>query len=307
MGVYDRDYTQADSPFGPSKRVGNFLIPAPGWLSMVAILIIINVAVFVVDAILFNFAKLTFNGMAPLEGIGYFSFVTAFEHFQVWRVVSYQFLHANVGHVFWNMLGLFFFGPMVENYLGSKRFLAYYLLCGVAGSLFYVLMMLMHILPEFNGQSGYIPLVGASAGLFGVMVAAARISPNTQVLFMFIIPIKMRVMIWMMVGVAALTLLSRGNNAGGEAAHLGGAILGFFLIRKPGLLNFADIGGSRRSKPTLAQRANQWKANRDQKSQQELDEEVDRILAKVKASGIQSLSEKEKKTLNKATNQQRRG
>jgi hypothetical protein len=123
---------------------------------------------------------------------------------------------------------------------------------------------------------------------------------------MFIIPIKLRVMIWIAVGIAALTLLSQGNNAGGEAAHLGGAILGFFLIRQPGLLNFADMGGNRMGKPTLAQRANQWKANRDQKSQQELDDEVDRILAKVKTSGIQSLTDKEKKTLNKATNQQRR-
>ncbi|HAI14239.1 MAG TPA: hypothetical protein DCM28_21220 [Phycisphaerales bacterium] len=308
MGIYDRDYTQASSPFGPSKRVGNFLIPAPGWLSMVAILIIINVAVFVIDAILYNFvgvrANYYGNALPPLEAFGLFSAETAFKHFQLWRVISYQFLHAGVGHLFWNMLGLFFFGPMVEQYLGTKRFLAYYLLCGIGGSLFYVLMMVLHVLPNFNGL---IPLIGASAGLFGIMVAAAKIAPDTQVLFMFIIPIKLRVMIWFAVGLAALTLVNQGHNAGGEAAHLGGAILGFFLIRKPRLLNFADRFGGGRRGPTLAQKAHQWKAQRQEQSQQELDAEVDRILAKVKASGIQSLTEKEKRILNKATNQQRRG
>lgn len=315
MGIYDRDYTQANSPMGPSKRVGNFLIPAPGWLSMVAILMIINVAIFVIDAILFNFVHVRYgipiviNGLTrynpagPLEYFGYFCSDGAFKHFQLWRVITFQFLHAGVGHVFWNMLGLFFFGPMVEQHLGSKRFLAYYLLCGIAGSVFYVLMMMAGVLPN----NGTIELIGASAGLFGIMVAAARIAPSMQVLFMFIIPIQLRVMIWFALGFAALVLVSQGENAGGQAAHLGGAILGFFLISKPSLLNFADrIGGGRRG-PSLSQRAKQWKTQRQEQSQQELDAEVDRILAKVKNAGLQSLTDKEKKLLNKATNQQRRG
>lgn len=306
MGIYDRDYTQADNPMGGKyKRMGNMLVPAPGWLSIVAILMILNVAVFVIDAILFKFAHVYGNyfGQArpPLETLGLFSATAAFKHFQIWRVVTFQFLHGGVGHIFWNMLGLFFFGPMVEQYLGSRRFLAYYLLCGVAGSVFYVLMMTVGVLPN----DGITPLIGASAGLFGVMVAAARIAPSMQVLFMFIIPIQLRVVIWFMLGFATLALLSQGHNAGGEAAHLGGAILGFFLIKNAHLLNFANMGAGRR-KPSLMQRAHQWKAQRDQQAIEELDAEVDRILAKVKASGLQSLTDKEKKILNKATNQQRR-
>jgi hypothetical protein len=139
------------------------------------------------------------------------------------------------------------------------------------------------------------------------MVAAARIAPSMQVLFMFIIPIQLRVMIWFALGLAALTVISQGNNAGGQAAHLGGAILGFFLISRPSVLNFADRFGGGRRGPSLAQRAHQWKHQRDEQAHAAMEAEVDRILAKVKASGLQSLSDKEKKILNQATNQQRRG
>lgn len=306
MGIYDRDYTQADNPMGGKyKRMGNIMIPAPGWLSMTAIIIILNVAVFVVDAILFNFVGLRSNfhgfAMKPLEYWGHFSSDLAIMHLQLWRLITFQFLHAGLGHIFWNMLGLFFFGPMVEQYLGSKRFLAYYLLCGAAGGVFYMLMMAMHVLPD----AGVTPLIGASAGIFGIMVAAARIAPSMQVLFMFIIPIQLRVIIWFALGLAALTVVSQGSNAGGQAAHLGGAILGFFLISRPNLLNFADRIGGRRG-PSLAQRAHQWKAQRNEHAHEELEAEVDRILAKVKTSGLQSLTEKEKRILQKATNQQRR-
>lgn len=307
MGIYERDYTQANSPFGRSKRIGNFLVPAPGWLSMTAILIIINVAVFVIDAILFNFARIgvLYNGVGTqlLEYFGHFSASLAFSHFQFWRLLTFQFLHASTMHLFWNMLGLFFFGPMIEQYLGSRRFLAYYLLCGASGGVFFVLMMMVGVLPN----SGTAMLIGASAGLFGIMVAAARIAPSMKVLFMFIIPIELRYLIWGALGLAALTLVSKGHNAGGEAAHLGGAIVGFFLISKPSLLNFADRFGGGRRGPSLAQRAQQWNTQRHQQAQEELESEVDRILAKVKASGLQSLTDKEKKILNKATNQQRRG
>ncbi|MBL4700244.1 rhomboid family intramembrane serine protease [bacterium AH-315-I18] len=305
MGIYDRDYTQADSPFGRSKRVGNFLVPAPGWWSLTAILMIINIAVFVLDSILFKFIgiRANFHGFAKpiLFYWGHFSSSLGFGDFQIWRVISFQFLHAGVGHLFWNMLGLFFFGPMVEQYLGSKRFVAYYLLCGVAGAIFYMLMMMLGIVDS----SGIAPLIGASAGLFGIMVAAARIAPSMKVLFMFIIPIQLRTMIWFALGLAALTLVSKGHNAGGEAAHLGGAALGFLLISKPSVLNFADRFGQRNG-PSLIQRAQQRKQQHAQQSQEKLDAEVDRILAKVKNQGLQSLTDKEKYVLQKATHQQRR-
>ena len=309
MGIYDRDYTQADSQMGKGyKRMGNFMMPAPGWLSMVGILMVINVVVFVLDSMLFNFGHVGVNfhnayAMPPLEYWGHFSTNLGFEKFQIWRTVSFQFLHAGVGHLFWNMLGLFFLGPMVEQYLGSKRFLAYYLICGIGGAVFYLLMDMMGIIQT----NGIVPLVGASAGIFGVMVAAARVAPNMQVLVMFIIPVKLRIMIWFALAFAALTLLNKGHNAGGEAAHLGGAILGFALIAKPSLLNFADRIGSGKNKPSLAQRTRQWKNQRQQQAQADLEANVDAILDKVKNHGIQSLSDKEKRILQKATNQQRRG
>lgn len=314
MGIYDRDYTQADSQMGKGyKRMGNFMMPAPGWLSMVGILMMINLAVFVLDKMLFNFGHVGVNfhnayAMPPLEYWGHFSTALGFEKFQIWRVISFQFLHADVMHIFLNMLGLFFLGPMIEQYLGSKRFLAYYLICGVGGAIFYLFMGKLGII-DTQGilpVKGAIPLIGASAGVFGVMAAAARVAPNTQVLVMFIIPVKLRIVIWFALAYAALTLLNKGNNAGGEAAHLGGAILGFALIAKPSLLNFADRFGPSRNKPSLAQRTRQWQSQRQEQAQTNLDASVDEILDKVKNHGIQSLSDKEKRILQKATHQQRR-
>ena len=115
MGLNDRDYYRRPgrSPFGT----------LPVW-SVSTWLIALNVAVFVLDIVL--------RGL--LFRIGSFSAVTAVWELQVWRFVTFQFLHAGVGHIFFNMLALYFFGPMIENYLGPRRFLAFYLLCGAAGA-----------------------------------------------------------------------------------------------------------------------------------------------------------------------------
>ncbi|MEZ6192352.1 MAG: rhomboid family intramembrane serine protease [Phycisphaerales bacterium] len=74
----------------------------------------------------------------PIDAWGYFSAATAILGGQVWRFVTFQFLHASFGHILFNMLGLYFFGPMVESHLGSRRFLAFYLLCGVASAVAYI-------------------------------------------------------------------------------------------------------------------------------------------------------------------------
>jgi membrane associated rhomboid family serine protease len=222
---------------------------------------------------------------------------------QVWRVITFQFLHANITHIFFNMFGLWVFGGMVEQYLGSRRYAAFYLTCGVFGALSYLLLNALGAsgvrLPAVLVEDEHTPLVGASAGVFGVIVAAAYIAPNAMVQLLFPpIPIKLKVMAYAYVALAAFNLLRGGQNAGGDAAHIGGAIAGFFLVRNAHLLwDFFDIfKDSRRARAGGAGRPRDADAA-----------EVDRILAKVRSGGLRSLSDGERRALRRASERQNRG
>ncbi|WP_428940477.1 rhomboid family intramembrane serine protease [Fontivita pretiosa] len=251
MGIYDREYFRDRAP---TSAVGHMRM----W-SVTTWLIVINVAIFVIDRLLFYTIRLAYVEILPsgqrlpfyaLEGLGYFSIGTAFIKYELWRLLTFQFLHGGLSHLFFNMLGLYFFGPMIEAYLGSRRFLAFYLLCGVGGPIAYALLWAVGLLIP----TPWIPLVGASAGIFGVLIAAAQIAPNTTVLLYGIFPIQLRTLAWVLLVMAGYTVIAYGgtgqNNAGGEAAHLGGAAVGYLLIHYPHWLRFVDPGGlTRRRRP----------------------------------------------------------
>ncbi|HWE04046.1 MAG TPA: rhomboid family intramembrane serine protease [Tepidisphaeraceae bacterium] len=218
MGLADRDYYRAE------PRRGSFGSMS-AW-SVTTWLIAINVAVYVVNVM----------GHDWLYQFGYFSSDTAISQFEVWRFITFQFLHGSIQHLFFNMLALYFFGPMVEQYLGQRKYVAFYLLCGAAGAVSYLLLMVAGLLRE----GPFTPLVGASAGILGILMAGAtRVAPDATVMLIFPpIPMKLRTMAWIFVGIAAYTIFSNGHNAGGEAAHLGGAALGYLLIQRPDFLNY---------------------------------------------------------------------
>ena len=176
-------------------------------------------------------------GQGPIAQAGYFSIEKAVYRGQVWRLLTFQFLHATPMHLAMNMIGLFLFGQIVEGQFGARRYLAFYLLCGVAGALTYVVLWACGILI----QDSAVPMVGASAGVFGVMMAAAEIAPEMEI-WMWFGTVPVRVLAWFSMAVALLVVLRTGPNAGGEAAHLGGGILGFVLIRNQHWLNFAAQG-----------------------------------------------------------------
>ncbi len=304
MAYYDRDYYRdpaeaagrSANPFGQRLRMASFTT----WL------IIINVAVYVLDVLLVAAglgAETQIGTLGPLQSIGYFSAETAVHSMQIWRFITFQFLHAGIGHLFFNMLALYFFGPMVEQYLGSRRFLGYYLLCGMAGAAAYLVLWRLGIIVS----EAWVPLVGASAGIFGILLAGARIAPNTKVMLLFPpIPISLKAMAWIFVGIALLTILQQGPNAGGEAAHLGGAVLGFLLIRRPGLLDWCDrvrLGGVSPGKIRKQHRRQRFKNDED--SERKLEYEVDRILEKVHRDGLNALTSKEKRILQQATHRRR--
>ncbi len=240
MGIYDRDYYRAS----PGPLVGRLPM-----MSVTMWLIVVNFAVALIDSVLWHVLHVGYElrlpwetlWFAPIQWWGHFSPALAIFHFQLWRFVSFQFLHAGTWHLVVNMLMLYFFGPLVESYLGRRRFLAFYLICGCAGPVAYMLLWAWSSVTTMQLiVNSYVPLVGASAGLFGVLVAAAMIAPNTTVLIYGVIPMQLKAMAWLMLGFAVYTVFTSGHNAGGEAAHLGGAVIGWLLIRKPQSLRIFD-------------------------------------------------------------------
>jgi len=272
--------------------------------------------------------KQYFNAMHPLERYLHFSTERGFFGVEFWRLVGFQFLHSHDGiyHLLFNMIGLFFFGSMVESFLGSKRYLAFYLLCGICGALMYVLLNLGGYLASavfgattsipgllFNDMTT--PLIGASAGVFGVLMAGAYLAPNATVLVFFILPMKLRTLAYVLVGMSVLAIFFGTQNAGGEAGHLGGALAGFYFIRYPHHLHgFFDLLGrvdptshhyrGKRGSGGVRKRRGGEPGGRSVTTFGGVSPSrvaVDRILDKVHEKGLASLTDAEKKILREAS------
>jgi membrane associated rhomboid family serine protease len=237
--------------------------------------------------------------------------------FEFWRFLTFQFLHADLSHLLFNMIGLFFFGAIVEQFLGHKRYLAFYLLCGIAGACMYLLLNFLGLavanltgiqrIPFLLFDDPNTLLVGASAGVFGVIMAAAYLMPDAKVLLFFVIPMKLKTLAYGLVAMALFAVFFQweGSNAGGEAAHIGGAIAGYYFVRRPHQLHgFFDFLGrfDPTSQSNKARKAGTVRsAPGGGKRSITSDVEVDRILDKINAKGLQSLSAKEKKMLREAS------
>ena len=263
------------------------------------LLLIINVA------ILFFQILLTAPGERLQEStfyrFGSFSIEDGIYGFEVWRLLTFQFLHAGFGHLFANCLGLLFFGPHIERWMTSRAYLAFYLLCGVAGALFYTLLF---FLPGFfDAYTPAVQMVGASAGLFGILDAFYFIAPDARILLFFVIPLKMRTFAIGYLIIESLAVIFNWHNAGGSAGHLGGAIFGFAVLKLPSLKEFViklSLIGSVSSKKGVRKTREATIVRESERSPLEMTKEVDRILDKISEQGIQSLTKKEKETLDKA-------
>jgi len=289
MGIHDRDYARP-SHGGFRGGFGGGMPQRKSW-SVTTWLIVVCVAVYMIDPFV--------NGVFR-EWL-HMSTDHAIFGVQYWRFIGFQFLHGNMQHLIFNMIGLYFFGPLVEQYLGGKRYLAFYLLCGIFGSVLYLILniggyIFQNDIPGLLFNDTRTPLVGASAGVFGILIAGAFMAPNIKVLVFFFFPMRLSTMAYVLVTLALVTVIFGGNNAGGEAAHLGGAAAGWYFIRNPHHLNgFFDFLG--KADPTSKHFV--W---RDKESTQE---DIDRILDKIHNKGLQSLSSKEKKILHDASQNSR--
>lgn len=218
-----------------------------------------------------------------------------------WGAFTYMFVHGGFWHLFFNMLGLFFFGPPLESKWGSREFIRFYMLCGLGG----VLLSLVFV--DAN-------IVGASAAVFGVMLAFALAWPNAPIYLWGLLPIPAK---WLVAILATMTLLSAvGGGGGGVAhmAHLGGLITGFLYLKsdwRPG----AAIKRAKRSKtarklaivPREERRQNMegQKSARSNREEEALLDAVDRVLDKISEQGMGSLSDEERKLLDEVSRRRR--
>ena len=282
MGIYDRDYARPTRGGGYQPN-----LQERKRLSVTTWLIIVCVMVYMLDPFINGFFR---------EWL-HMSTEHVIWNLQYWRFIGFQFLHADLQHLIFNMIGLYFFGPLVEQYLGGKRFLVFYLLCGIFGAVLYLVLNLGGYIvgreiPFLLVNDPASQLIGASAGVFGILIAGAFLAPKATVLVFFILPMKLATMAYLLVAYSVITMFIHGSNAGGETAHLGGALAGWYFIRNPHHLNgFFDFLG--KADPT-----SKHFALRDKGASQK---DVDRILDKIHKKGLQSLTSKEKKILHKAS------
>jgi hypothetical protein len=222
-------------------------------------------------------------------------------------------LHEGPFHILFNLLFLYYFGLLIHQYLGSRKLANLYILGGVFGAGFYLLMY--NIAPYFAGAVDTSFMLGASAGVFAVVVGAATLAPQTTFVLLLFGPVKI-------VYIAAFYVLlsfanSIGENAGGEIAHLGGAMLGFgyiFLLRKGWDLGipiqkvglfFENLFRKRAPKVSYRRATSTATGSRSTKPEQMQagakdalsQEEVDKILDKIAEKGYEGLTKEEKRKL----------
>jgi membrane associated rhomboid family serine protease len=201
-----------------------------------------------------------------------------------WTIITYMFLHGGIMHILFNMIALYFFGGRVEERLGPERFFSLYFLSGIAGALLSFVF------------SPYAAVIGASGAVYGVLLAFARFWPRYQIMIWGIVPVEAR---WLVAGYTVLSLFGGFGGGGGVAhfAHLGGFAGAFlyllFVERKVGSAG-RQFKKQINAAPPADALADGWKkVNRDAVHSVNRDE-VNRILDKISASGIKSLTPQER-------------
>ncbi len=225
---------------------------------------------------------------------------------QPWSIFTYFFLHEGFFHILSNLLFLYYFGLLIHQYLGSRKLTNLYILGGVFGAGFYVLMY--NIAPYFSGAVDTSFMLGASAGVFAVVVGAATLAPQTTFVLFLLGPVKI---VYIAVFYVLLSFAnSIGENAGGEIAHLGGAMLGYgyivalrrgwdlgIPIQKVGLF-FENLGTRRAPKVSYRRTSSTKPTGTNQDKKETLtQEEVDKILDKIADKGYEGLTKEEKRKL----------
>jgi membrane associated rhomboid family serine protease len=284
-------------------------------------LIIINIVAFIVMAVLGVVCSLT--GLESVFAVIHkqFAIPASLSEFLMrpWTMITYAFMHDlnDLLHILFNMLALFWFGRLFVEYLGSDKLIAVYVLGALGGAVLYLLAY--NTIPYFQQQTqtASIQMVGASAAINAIVVAAATLLPDYTFFLLFFGPVKIKY-------IAAITVFlsflgTTGINAGGNIAHLGGAFMGFVYLKQ--LQAGVNWGGwittlidwfrnlfkpRPRVKVTYRNEdfKNSGKKSGKTKSPSISQDEIDAILDKISAGGYESLTQEEKEKLFNASKKQ---
>jgi membrane associated rhomboid family serine protease len=309
MGLFDTKkdrYSNYDYKYNRPSMFGGFAFFPP----VIKYLLVSNIAIFIFQYFIFGSLKV---GGVPL-GLFFMKYFalnpigsTVFP-FYPWQLVTYLFMHADFWHIFLNMFALWMFGMELENIWGSRKFMAYYFMCGIGAGLANLL-----IAPLFTTMN--VPTVGASGAVYGILVAFGMLFPDRPIYLYFLFPIKAKyfVAIYMII-----ELFSVGSNTGiAHVAHLGGGLIGFvYLLLTRNNINSLFRFYQPKPKMSVKSTSNVYRNKYYEKYNKSTDdiadaeyyddktggeeisqERIDEILDKISKSGYQNLSEEEKRIL----------
>jgi membrane associated rhomboid family serine protease len=272
---------------------------APANWSITVVLLVFNILIFFLEYsnVPRSRAWVLEYGALSLEGL---------KQGFLWQFITFQFLHDGLPHLVLNSLGLYFFGRPLEGLLGRRDFLRLYLFSGVLGGVLQALLGLVS--PRFAG-----PMVGASAGICGLIAAFSLLAPDSQIYVWFVLPIRARYFLPIMFGLTLLFLVGSTESHVAHAAHLGGILGGMAYLKWLNGLGVPLFSWPRfrRALPrrelvtTRSARRSFWRKESskpvdDLPPAEFISREVDPILDKISAHGIQSLTERERKILEAA-------
>lgn len=261
-------------------------------------IILINVVVFVSASFIEIFLTLSGAGDAFKLFINKLMLPASFTTFitQPWSLISYFFLHLGFTHILWNMLFLYWFGKIIQDNIGNNAVISLYVLGGIIGGLSY--MALFNIIPYYDNRISESLMLGASAGVFSIVAGSATLLPNYTFYLLFLGPIRIKYIALFYILLSFLDVT--GSNAGGEIAHLGGAMIGYLFIRQlqngvnmgEGVINIINFFNKEKNKKTEENYSPTEETKYDISQ-----DEIDKILDKISESGYSSLSKNEKEKL----------
>jgi membrane associated rhomboid family serine protease len=273
--------------------------------------IYINVAIYVVVALIGVFSVL-FNAGAGDVVVRYLELPSSLQQLlcRPWTLFTYMFLHEQFMHILWNMIALYVFGRIFIDFFSLRHFVGTYILGGLFGGVAFVLSY--NVFPYFEPYVGISYLIGASASVLAIVVASAVRNPGYRINLLLIGSVKLST--FALITVAISVFMLAGDNAGGNFAHLGGAVAGWLVaymlnkgvditsfVNKPidWVTSFFKKGYfSRRRKPEFKYTSGGRSADYEYNARKKANEaEIDKILEKIKRGGYASLTEDEKKRL----------
>ena len=285
------------------------------------------VQLILVNTVVFLVLLLTRVGLTMAQNLDTYYFIreqlmipgefSAFLH-KPWTIITYFFTQEDIFHILYNMLFLYWFGRLVDEYLGNRRLVGLYFMGGLAGGVLYLIMY--NFVPYFQTTADTARMLGASAAAFSVAIGAATLLPNYTFHLLFLGPVRIKYIVFFFIILSVAQ--SAGMNAGGNLAHLGGAVMGFFYVKL--LQHGTDLGrplywivdgwsNLLKPKPAVKVSYRQRSSANTQVSpfasassspssvSTPDQDEVDMILDKISRSGYESLTREEKQKLFRAS------